>query len=385
LLVHTLENLKGVEPGFDTSHMLNFGIDPTLRGYKGARLGALYMDLQQRFSAIPGVRSVSYSSSTLLSGSLSTTGFHLPGTPPEKETDADWLEVGPDFFVTMRMPLRGGRTFTAAEFEAAASADSDTPSQSAGPAIVNEAFVRAYFPKTNPLGQAFGADTDEMVRKYSPYSPDYKRNPGWVVVGVVGDAKYNNLRREVHPTMYVPIEQGGSFELRTAGDPMSVLSAVREVVRQAGGDMPIYDITTQSEQIDKLLFQERLIARLSSLFGVLALLLACIGLYGLLSYEVTRRTQEIGIRMALGARSGDVLRAVVAHGITLVVIGTGVGTAASFAVTRYLGSILFEVKPSDPVTLGGVAAILLVVALAACFVPARRATRIDPLIALRCE
>jgi ABC-type antimicrobial peptide transport system permease subunit len=166
---------------------------------------------------------------------------------------------------------------------------------------------------------------------------------------------------------------------------MSVLSAVREVVRQAGGDMPIYDITTQSEQIDKLLFQERLTARLSSLFGVLALLLACIGLYGLLSYEVTRRTQEIGIRMALGARGGDVLRTVVAHGITLVVVGTAVGTAVSFAVTRYLGSILFEVKPSDPITLGGVAAILLVVALAACFVPARRATRIDPLVALRCE
>jgi predicted permease len=385
LLVHTLENLKGVDPGFDTTHTLNFGLDSTLTAYKGARLGALYSDLQRRFSAIPGVLSASYSDTTLLSGSLSTTRFHLPGTPPEKESDADWMPIGPDFFETMRMPLRRGRTFTAADFEAAALEDPNTPSQAAGPAIVNEAFVRAYLPKTNPLGQPFGADTDEMARKYSAYSPDYKHNPGWVIVGVVGDTKYNNLRREVHPTMYVPTAQGSTFELRTAGNPMSVLSAVRDVVRQAGSDMPIFDITTESQQIDKLLFQERLIARLSSLFGVLALLLACIGLYGLLSYEVTRRTQEIGIRMALGARGCDVLRAVVGHGIALAVIGAAIGTAASFAVTRYLRSILFEVTSSDPVTLGGVAAILMLVALAACSIPARRATRIDPLVALRYE
>jgi predicted permease len=385
LLVHTLANLMSVDPGFDTRNTLNFGVDPTLTGYKGAQLGALFTDLQQRLGAIPGVLSASYSDMTLLSGSLNMTGFHLPGTPPEKETDADRLEIGPDFFATMRMPLRAGRTFTTAEFQTAASADPQAPSLVAGPAIVNEAFVRAYFPKTNPLGQPFGADTDEMVRKYSSDSPDYKRNPGWVIVGVVGDARFNNLRREVHPTMYLPIGQGGYFELRTAGDPKGVLPAVRNVVREAGGDMPIFDITTESEQIDKTLFQERLIAQLSSLFGALALLLACIGLYGLLSYEVTRRTQEIGIRMALGARRGDVLRAVAGHGIALAVVGAAIGTAASFAVTRYLRSILFEVNPSDPVTLLSVAAILLLVALAACTIPARRATRIDPLVALRCE
>jgi len=387
LLVHTLENLKNVDPGFDTSSTLNFGVDPTLTNYKGARLAALYNDLQQRFGAIPGVLSVSYSSDTLLSNSLWTTGFHLPGTPPEKESDADMLEIGPDFFATLKMPLLSGRTFTAAEYEAAAEAEANpnAPRQVAGPVIVNQAFVAAYFPKTNPLGQPFGADTDAMIQKYSSYAPDYKRNPGWVIVGVVRDAKYNNLRREIHPTMYAPAGQGGEFELRTAGNPMSALSAVRDVVRQAGSDMPIFDITTESEQIDKLLFQERLIARLSTLFGVLALLLACIGLYGLLSYEVTRRTQEIGIRMALGARTSDVLRAVVGHGIALAAIGAAMGTAASFAVTRYLQSILFEVKSSDPVTLGAVTGILLLVALAACYIPARRATRIDPLVALRYE
>ncbi len=145
------------------------------------------------------------------------------------------------------------------------------------------------------------------------------------------DAKYNNLRREMNPTMYVPSGNGGRFELRTAGNPLAVVSAVREIVRQAGSRHADFDIKTESKQIDDLLFQERLIARLSSLFAILALLLACIGLFGLLSYEVTRRTQEIGIRMALGAQAGDVLRNVIGHGILLAAIGAAIGTVASFA------------------------------------------------------
>ena len=200
------------------------------------------------------------------------------------------------------------------------------------------------------------------MAKYSADNPKYQRSPGWIIVGVVRDARYNSLRREVKPTMYVPIGDGGSFELRTAGNPLAVVSAVREIVRQAGSDMPISDLKTESKQIDDLLFQERLIARLSSLFAILALLLACIGLFGLLSYEVSRRTQEIGIRMAVGAQAGDVLRNVIGHGIVLAVIGAAIGTAASFAVTRYLGTMLFAVKLSDPVTLIGVTSLLLVVA-----------------------
>jgi len=201
----------------------------------------------------------------------------------------------------------------------------------------------------------------------------------------VRDAKYNDLRREVKPTMYVPSGEGGNFELRTAVNPMGVVSAVRDVIRQAGNDMPIFDIATQSKQIDDLLYQERLIARMSSLFAILALLLACIGLFGLLSYEVTRRTQEIGIRMALGAQVGDVLRKVLLHGFALTVIGVALGIGASLGVTRYLGAILFGVGPGDPVTLAAVTCLLLAVALAACYFPARRATRVDPLVALRYE
>jgi predicted permease len=386
LLVHTLENLKNIDPGFATENVLNFSVDATLTGYKGPRLAALYSDLRERFNAIPGVLNVSYSDSTLLSGSLSTTGFHLPGTGPTTQSDADYLAVGPDFFETMKIGFVAGRNFTPAEYLASAEADASTaPSQTAIAAIVNEAFTHAYFPNVDPLGKPFGADTDEMVAKYSADNPNYHRSPGWIIVGVVRDARYNSLRREVKPTMYVPSGEGGEFELRTAENPLGVVSAVRDVVRHAGSDMPISDIKTESKQIDDLLYQERLIARLSSLFAILALLLACIGLFGLLSYEVTRRTQEIGIRMALGAQAGDVLRNVIGHGIALAAIGAVIGTAASFAVTRYLGTLLFNVKLADPITLIGVTSLLLVVALVACYVPARRATRVDPLVALRYE
>ncbi len=356
LLVRTLENLKNIDPGFATQNVLNFSVDSTLTGYKGTRLAALYSDLRDRFNAIPGVISASYSESTLLSGSLSTTGFHLPGTGPTTETDADWLPVGPSFFETLRIGLVAGRNFTLPEYMTSAEVEAspDHSSKAVAPAIVNESFAHKYFPNVDPLGKPFGADTDEMVAKYSADNPKYQRNPGWIIIGVVRDARYNSLRREVNPTMYVPIGEGGSFELRTAGNPLAVVSAVRDVVRQAGTDMPISDIKTESKQIDDLLFQERMIARLSSLFAILALLLACIGLFGLLSYEVSQRTREIGIRMALGAQAKDVLRNVIGHGIVLAAIGAAIGTAASFAVTRYLGTMLFNVKLSDPITLIGV-------------------------------
>ena len=383
LLVHTLTNLESVDPGFATQNVLNFGVDSTLTGYKGARLAALYNELQQRFAAMPGVLSASYSSITLLSGSLSTRSWNLPTNPPS-EGRADYFEAGPDFFKTMGIGLVSGRDFTSTEFLQAAQADEDgTPYL--GPALVNEAFVRAYFPNVEPLGQHFGFDTDEDAAKGAAGNPKYRRDPGQIVIGVVRDSKYNDLRRETHPTMYVPSDSGGTFELRTAGNPLAVIPTVREIVQQAGADMPIFDITTESRQIDDLLFQERLIARMSGLFAILALLLACIGLYGLLSYEVTRRTQEIGIRMALGAQAGDVLRNVIGHGILLAAIGAAIGTIASFGVTRYLRALLFGVKPSDPMTLVGVVGLLLIVAVVACYIPARRATRVDPLIALRYE
>jgi ABC-type antimicrobial peptide transport system permease subunit len=190
----------------------------------------------------------------------------------------------------------------------------------------------------------------------------------------------------VNPTTFVPAAGAGvSFELRTATNPSSIIPAAHDVVNQLDSNLPIFNVATESQSIDQLLFQERLIARLSSFFGFLALILACVGLYGLLSYEVTRRTREIGIRMALGAGQRNVLGIVVGQGLALAVTGVVVGIGAAFGVTRYLGSILYDVHPGDPVTLVAVAAILLFVALVACFVPARRATRVDPMVALRNE
>jgi predicted permease len=382
LLVHTLQNLRNIGPGFATQKLLTFSVDATLTGYKGERRAQFYDDLQQRFSALPGVLSSCYSGFALLSGSLMSTDFHLPGTAPKARTEADYLPIGPGFFDTMKIPMVKGRMLSPAEFAMVDKIEDDPKAWAkiVTPAVVNESFVKAYFPKVDPIGQRFGADSPAMSG-----DPDTEENAGWTIVGVVRDAKYNDLRREIHPTMYVPSGDAGTFEVRTASDPESLVSAVRNVVRQAGPDLPIVGIETQTRQIDIMLFQERLIARLASLFGLLSLLLASIGLYGLLAYEVTNATREIGIRVALGAPLADVLRGVVRHGVVLTAIGAVVGIAASLAVTRLLGKMLFGVRPSDPVTLIGVSCLLLLVALAACYIPARRATRVDPLVALRHE
>jgi ABC-type antimicrobial peptide transport system permease subunit len=186
--------------------------------------------------------------------------------------------------------------------------------------------------------------------------------------------------------MYTPQHMGGAtFELRTAADPQAILPAVREVVAQVNTNLPLFNVATESEQIDRLLFQERLVARLASFFGLLALVLACIGLYGLLSYEVARRTREIGIRMALGGRAQDVLRLVLNQGIALAVVGAVGGAAVALGVMRYLNSMLYDVHSNDPLTMIAVALLLVLVALAACFIPARRAMRVDPMVALRYE
>ncbi len=384
LVVHTLQNLRSLDPGFATDNLLTFDVDATLTKYQGERLASLYRDLRDRFAAIPGVTAVSYSSSILLSGSLWSTDFHLPGTPPKLMKTADHMTVGPQFFEALKIPLLQGREFKPEEYELTAKAEADKKARAtvAVPAIVNEAFVRAYFPNVTPLGQAFGAYVPGVN---GDPSPDETASAGWQIVGVVRDVKYDSLRNSIAPTIYVPASEGGSFELRTSRDPIKVAPEVRAVVRQAGSDIPVVNIRTQTETIERQLYQERLVARLASLFGVVALLLAAIGLYGLLAHEVTRGTREIGIRVALGAPTGQVLGRVVRQGVMLAAFGLAIGAAGSLAVTRLLGSMLFEVKPGDPVTLIGVSLLLMLVALAACYVPAWRASHVDPLVALRHE
>jgi ABC-type antimicrobial peptide transport system permease subunit len=243
--------------------------------------------------------------------------------------------------------------------------------------IANQTFVAKYVGKENPLGKRFGQSEPDAN---GPASPGYE------IIGVVRDSKHSDLRREIHPMMYTPQSLGGaSFELRTAADPQAILPAIREVVAQVNTNLPLFDVKTESQQIDRLLFQERLVARLAGFFGLLALVLACVGLYGLLSYEVSRRTREIGIRMALGAPSGSVLKMVLGQGIVLAMVGAVLGIGVALGVTRYLTSMLYDVHANDPLTLIAVAVLLTLVALAACYIPARRAMRVDPLVALRYE
>jgi predicted permease len=377
LLVRTLQNLRSVDMGFDAHNILIFGIDPTLAGYKGAQADNLYRDLQGRLAETPGVKSASYSLMPLLSNALMITAFHWPGTPEDQTAESDTLDVGPNFFETLHIPFLAGRGFSAVDFELAAANGGDKPTSAPTPVIVNQAFVQKYLGRENPIGKAYGA---------AAAGPFGGPTPGYQIVGVVRDAKYNELRREIHPMMYAPHHTGvATFELRTAADPQALLPAIREVVGQVNADLPLFNVTTQSQQIDRLLFQERLVARLAGFFGVLALVLACIGLYGLLSYEVSRRTREIGIRIALGAQPETVLKLVLRQGIALALVGAAVGIGVALGVTRYLGSMLFNVRASDPLTMSAVAALLALVALAACYIPARRATRVDPMVALRYE
>lgn len=377
LLVRTLANLRHVDIGFDSENIVIFSIDPTLVGYKGAQVDSFYRDLQGRLAETPGVKSASYSMMPLLGNGMMITLFHWPGTPEDQQSESDVLGVGPKFFETLHIPFLRGRGFEASDFQVSAANGGATPSSTRTPVIVNQAFVEKYLGKEDALGKQFGE---------AQAGPNGPANPGYEIVGVVRDTKYNDLRREIHAMMFMPQNFGGAtFELRTAAEPQAILPAIRERVAQVSTNLPLYDVRTEARQIDRLLFQERLTARLAGFFGVLALVLACIGLYGLLSYEVARRTREIGIRMALGAGSRSVLKLVLRQGIALAAVGAAVGIGVALGVTRYLAAMLYDVHPNDPVTLIAVAVLLVLVALAACYIPARRATRVDPMVALRYE
>jgi predicted permease len=396
LLVRTLQNLKSVNPGFDTRNILTFSLNPEPIGYKAVDSSHLYKELQSRLAGMPGVISVTYSWRPLLGGGLWSTSFHLEGHPKNEEVGADHMPVGPDFFHTMRIALVAGREFEARDFAvaqqwqtireknealAAAKLKAGTPGQPAEedlptrPALVNQAFVRKYFPSQNPVGRIFGrqADGDD-------------KNAGWEIEGIVSDAKYDKLRRDVEPTIYIPSSGGGvSFSVRTQTDPAKFAPQIRAIISQMDNNLPMSEIRTESQQIERQIFVERLVARLSGFFGALALLLACIGLYGLVSYEVARRTREIGIRSALGAARRDVLRLVLLQGMRLTLVGAVLGVSLALLVTRAAQDLLFGVKTTDPLTFVGVTLLLFAVTLLACYVPARRAMRIDPVVALRYE
>jgi len=405
LLVRTLINVQAVYPGFNTEKLLLFGINPTMTGYKDQQITPLFGQLQERFAALPGVASATYSEEPLLAGGYSATQVHLDGAAHNTNVGTDRLRVGPGFFSTMSIPVLAGRTFNSADFsstqvtsaaeKAMDQASVKNPSAPSGhadaqrartslarmapiPVIINETFSRQYFPRQNPIGIHFGNAESDDPRNFP--------RPGYRIVGVSGDTKYRDLKRPIRPAIYTPLVDGHAyFALRTAGDPTALINTVKNIVAETDSRLPIFDVRTQTQQIAQTHFQERLLSRLSSFFAMLATVLACIGLYGLLAYEVAMRTRELGIRMALGAQRRHLMKLVIRQGIVLSVAGVILGMAGALGVTRFMSSMLYNVRPNDPKTFLEVAVLLMLVALVACGVPAVRAMRVNPLTALRSE
>jgi len=369
LFLHSLARLGEVSLGYNRDRLLLFRLDTAPAGYKGAATIRLEQDLLARISSIPGVRSATLSSNGLFQGEESGDPIAIEGYTPKgsEEIHSRFDHVGPGYFSTVGIPLLHGREIG--------------PQDSvAGPrvAVINQAFAREFFPDTDPLGKHV--------------SDTFPGNPGEMqIVGVVADAKLNSLRETVSPRIYAPIfnplwdHTAVSYEIRTTGDTGSPGRALRKAVQEINPALPQIEIETMSGLVDRSLGTDRLIAALSSCFGALALLLASIGLYGVMSYAVARRTNEIGIRMALGARRSNVLGLVLGHGSKLTLAGVAIGIVGALGLTRFMSSLLFNVKPTDPLTFFIVAVVLTAVALLASFIPARRATNVDPMVALRYE
>ncbi len=373
LLIRTLRNLQHVDMGFNTNNLLLFKVEPSAIGYEEEKLADLYQRSFSRLEAVPGVQSVTFSRSPLLSQSAWTTSVYLPsemganGQP--RDSDAKMHSVRENFFNTMEIPLLLGRGLTEQD-------DARAPHV----AVVNQAFAKAHFPNENPIGKRFGLE---------PAQPNEIE-----IVGVARDAKYTSQRAEIQPTVYQPWRQVldrmtfATFEVRTVGDPLASIAGIRQAMREVDSNLPLSNIRTQVQQADETLSIERMFAKLLTLFGLIAQQLAAIGLYGVMAYVVSQRTHEIGIRMALGADRRKVLMMVVRQGMVLTIVGIAIGLVAAYVLTKYLESLtsmLFGVDARDPWTFAFIAVLLGVVALIACLVPARRATRVDPLRALRYE
>jgi predicted permease len=368
LFLRTLVNLSNVDAGFNKENVLTFGIDPTAVGYKeDLRLVTLYQQIEQRVSALPGVRADSISFFTFDQGEWTDPVSVMGRTPtPEDDMAATHNVVGAGYFATMGIPLLLGRAFGPQDTGASPKV-----------AVINETFARWYFPGGSPIGRHFGIGGDPA------HSNDIE------VVGVVKNAKYQDLRERPFPAAYYPytqhIQYFYDFEVRYTGKPDVIISEVRQAIGQVDHSLPVVYGGTMVEQVNHSLTGQTLIARLSTFFGLLAAFLACIGIYGLMSYAVTRRTNEIGIRMALGAERSGVLWMVMRESLMLVGAGVAIGIPAALAAARLVSSVLYGLKANDPMTIAVSALVMTAVAALAGYLPARRAAKVDPMVALRYE
>jgi predicted permease len=368
LFVRTLVNFESKNFGFNQQHLLTFGLDPTRAGYHDARLVNLYSQLLDRIQALPGVEAATMMEYAPFDGWSNNNSVYAEGEGKKPENPmARSQRVGPDFFTALGIPIILGRAINRM----------DTPA-SPMVAVVDETFAKKFFPGQNPIGRHFSRGL-----KFDP-------KDSIEIIGVARPAELTDPHSELRAKAYYPYAQARHldmmfFEVRAQGAPSAVISELRDTVRQADPSLPLMDLKTQTEETAEALSQERLFARLTSVFGLLALLLAMIGLYGTMAYSVTRKTHEIGIRMALGANPANVLAMVIRQGITLALIGVAIGILAALGATRLISSMIFGLTPYDPLTFLVVAAVLVAVALAACYIPARRAMKVDPMIALRYE
>ena len=373
LFARTLANLERVDAGFNRRDLIVFRIDATSAGYTRDQYQALEDRLQARLERVPGVRAVTFSSVALLSGVRQNKRIVVPGhtPPPGASMIVNTNGLAANFFTAMQLPLVLGRGFT------------DGDNGGAPPvAVVNQAFVRTYFDGQHPVGHSIrvGAAPRDQV----------------VIVGVAADAKYTDLRGPAPATIYFPARQRldgdatfavriGSRHAGAAANEATMFSAVRTAVREIDPALPVLDLRTEEQQVDRLHAQQLLFARLSGSFGMFAIALACVGLYGLISQMVTKRTGEIGLRMALGAAPSRVLRMVLRESLALLCVGIAIGALSAYAAGRVIAAMLFGLSPADPLTFGAAAVILTAVCVAATSVPARRASRIDPMVALKVE
>ncbi len=371
LMLNSFMRLQRVEPGFDSSQLLTMRVPLPARKYAEVEQAIKFNEeLVRRVQTLPGVQTASVSSNLPLDNFIDSNNFDLesrPTPPGQSQEVAENMGVGPDYFRTMGIPLLKGRYLSEQDVDGAPLV-----------MVVSEAFARRHFPEGEAVGMRLktgGCTECEWT----------------TVVGVVGDVKDRGLATEVAPAMYVPFAQDPinirmmNLVLRVEGDPTNLVSTVRREVNAIDPDLALSDIKTMEQMVSDSLGQSRYRGVLLSVFAAVALVLAAVGIYGVIAYAVSQRTREIGIRIALGARRRDIFRLVVGHGMVLSLVGVAVGVAASLMLSRFLSSLLYEVSSTDPATFTSVVIILMTVALLACSIPARRATRVDPMNALRHE
>jgi predicted permease len=366
LMIRTFANLARVAPGFDAENVLVFRVRPGDAGYRREQYNEVYERIRAGVAAVPGVRLVSYSAFALVSGSSSSDVVEFPGRENEagRKRDTEYLKVGENFFRTMNMPLLAGRDFGATDTET-----------SPPVVIVNQTFARRHSADEDPVGKTFtfydsGGHTVEIV-------------------GVVRDAKYNRVRAEAAPLIYLPQRQSAtraaSFAVRSALPPASLLPAIRRAVAGIDPYLPLFSISSQRALLDRSIAQDRLYALLGGALALLAVLLSCIGIYGLMANNVERRTQDIGLRMALGATRRDVAVPILREALLLAAAGLCTGVPTALALVRIIRNQLYGVAPADSATLAVGSMLLVAVALLSAWIPARRAAKVDPMVALRCE